>query len=571
MSGVAEGLGKVKTASDITAAIEVCSALHQRFSKDFTPQLTYALAKGLATPKPDIIRGFTPDQKEREEKDRLARHRVLLRVAVELWLVGVVRTVEDAISTEDVATASKGVAGKQATTAVLHTGKKRGPDDVSEPFPVEVLKDMLGRDRDHVSLPLVVLFVKHFAFDVLGIRTRSSGRKTVDEDGGTTAEKSQSQEDSQGLGERRGSVVEMNQDEEPLTSPELQNTYRNILTRYMESVKAHIVKEHKYLQEQSVKNAEAYVRSGEIFEDRQANYEKRVKAQDKFVANAHVVFDTLGMELPDLKSKDDGNNGSIIIQNGSSMFTKGEGDKGIWEDEEERKFYEDLVDLKFKVPPILLEDKKKKAVEGAPATNGTAAVEEPKITESQEDDKVSSGSDFEFDSENEGEEKKKEELTEDTSTIIANKTIGAQVDALLIRLPEFTNRDLIDQAAIDFCFLNSKASRNRLLKTLQEIPRGRSDLMPYYARLIATLHKYLPDIGNTMVTYVSWQPSNVMLDANRHSSTRSLEASSAARTRTSKKSDRGMHATSLSSPSLVLFRSTSSSIVSRLLSTNSQE
>jgi hypothetical protein len=36
--------------------------------------------------------------------------------------------------------------------------------------------------------------------------------------------------------------------------------------------------------------------------------------------------------------------------------------------------------------------------------------------------------------------------------------------ALLVRLPEATNRSLIDQAAIDFAFLNSKAARKRLVK-----------------------------------------------------------------------------------------------------------
>lgn len=36
--------------------------------------------------------------------------------------------------------------------------------------------------------------------------------------------------------------------------------------------------------------------------------------------------------------------------------------------------------------------------------------------------------------------------------------------ALLVRLPDATNRALIDQAAIDFAFLNSKAARKRLVR-----------------------------------------------------------------------------------------------------------
>src|SRR5258708_15146385 len=36
--------------------------------------------------------------------------------------------------------------------------------------------------------------------------------------------------------------------------------------------------------------------------------------------------------------------------------------------------------------------------------------------------------------------------------------------ALVARLPDCTNRTLIDQAAVDFAFLNSKAARKRLTK-----------------------------------------------------------------------------------------------------------
>ncbi|CAG8726555.1 2554_t:CDS:1, partial [Scutellospora calospora] len=41
---------------------------------------------------------------------------------------------------------------------------------------------------------------------------------------------------------------------------------------------------------------------------------------------------------------------------------------------------------------------------------------------------------------------------------------SAQLDSLLSRLPNMVNRDLIDRAAVDFCYLNSKASRKKLIK-----------------------------------------------------------------------------------------------------------
>jgi len=67
--------------------------------------------------------------------------------------------------------------------------------------------------------------------------------------------------------------------------------------------------------------------------------------------------------------------------------------------------------------------------------------------------------------------KEKDQIDAQTST--ATKKDGettnksgtlAQLDSLLSRLPNMINRDLIDQAAVDFCYLNSKASRKKLIK-----------------------------------------------------------------------------------------------------------
>src|SRR5208282_4301841 len=120
---------------------------------------------------------------------------------------------------------------------------------------------------------------------------------------------------------------------------------------------------HKTLALQARRNAEAYVKSGEVFEDRQSNYEKQVKAQERLISNAQVLAEAIGGDMPDLKDSEDasvtGNGGIGLIKTGEYLRGQGEG-AGIWEDEDERRFYENLVDLKGKVPGMLLEDVKKK-------------------------------------------------------------------------------------------------------------------------------------------------------------------------------------------------------------------
>lgn len=478
ISACYEGLCKLKSPGEIEAGVEIVSALHQRFGPvEFTEFLGWLVGKGLATPEKSLLKTLAPEVKEKEEKERIIRQRVLLRVVTELWLVGVLRTLDDVSRPDD---ASRGKESLSATPGKITDGKAKlvaaGKGGGAEPFPLEVLKDLLGHDRDHANLPLLVIFVKAFGWDILGVKEAGAeGRKTVEEDGTTTNDAADDEE-----GSEEPALSETTTEDPPLASPELQERFRNILTRYFEDVKAHVLRDQKALSKQARKDAEAYVKSGQVFEDRQSNYEKTVKAQERLVANAQVLADALGGEMPDLKDSDDnngaGNGGIGLVKTGE--YLRGEGDgAGIWEDEDERRFYENLVDLKGKVPGMLLEDGKKKKAD----------------TDEQVGKKIDPA-DTPADAANTKEE--------DQSTAIANKTVGAQVDALLARLPDLTSKDLIDQAAIDFCFLNSKASRNRLIKAVQEIPKGRSDLLPSYSRLIATLGKYMPDVTKGLVDHL---------------------------------------------------------------------
>lgn len=484
----------MKTPGEIAAGVEIISALHQRFGPaEFTTYLGWLLGRGLSTPEKAHLKALGQDAKEKEEKERLVRQRVLLKVVTELWLVGVLRSLNDVVRPEDVTARGKDTApggNSKLTEAIGKVKQSQGPmrpdrDADVDPFPLEVLKDLLGHDKDHANLPLVVLFVKSFGWDILGIQSANGeGRKSVEANGtimGGSEVGYQSSTDEE--------HVKNTDDNSPLASPALQQRFRNILDRYFEDVKLHIVKEQKAITAQARKNAEAYIKSGEVFEDRQANHEKQVKAQDKLLADAQILCDALGnQEMPDLREKDAqdpvGNPGIGLIKTGEYLRGQGDG-AGIWEDDEERRFYENLIDLHDRVPGILLADMKKKKSEAEDQVGKRADVTllNGESHESPEKSSLST-------------------LIEDQSTAIANKTVGAQVDTLLAHLPELQSKEAVDQVAMDFCFLNSKASRNRLAKAIQDIPKGRADLLPYYSRLIATLGRHMPDISQGIVSYL---------------------------------------------------------------------
>ncbi|KAH8680625.1 nonsense-mediated mRNA decay factor [Xylariales sp. PMI_506] len=472
ISACYEGLCKLKTPAEVEAGVEIVSALHQRFGPDdFTEYLGWLLGKGMATPDKSMLKALAPEVREKEEKERLIRQRALLRVVTELWLVDVLRTLDD-VKPDD---ATRGTTGKDSGLKLKASSSSKG--GTAEPFPLEVLKDLLGHDREHVNLPLLVIFVKAFSWDVLGVKSAGSeGRKIVEEDGATKSAEEASEIDTNGTDGTTETV-----DDPPFTNPELQEKFRNILKRYFEDVKAHLVRDQEHIVAQKGRNSEAYVKSGEVFEDRQANFERLVKAQERLVTNAQVLAEVVGAEMPDLKDSGDSlaaTNGSIgLVKTGEYLRGQSDG-AGIWEDDDERRFYENLVDLKGKVPGILLEDGKKKKADGDEQVG--KKIETPEATETP----------------------KPTEALDDQSTAIANKTIGAQVDAILTRLPDLTSKDAVDDTAIDFCFLNSKASRNRLIKGLTEVPKGRTDLLPFWSRLVATLGQYMPDVPKGVVEYL---------------------------------------------------------------------
>ncbi|KAK7997953.1 hypothetical protein PG989_005993 [Apiospora arundinis] len=440
ISACYEGLCRLKSPGEVEAGVEIVSALHQRFGPaEFTEYLGWLLGKGMATPDKSLLKSLAPEVREKEEKERLVRQRALLRVVTELWLVDVLRTLDD-VKPDD---AARGATGKDTGLKLKVSATSKG--GAAEPFPLEVLKDLLGHDREHANLPLLVVFVKAFSWDILGFKSAvSDGRKTVEEDGATK----NAEEPAEPTNSDDGSF---DCDDPAFTTPELQERFRNILKRYFDDVKAHILRDQKSIAAQRGRNSEAYVKSGEVFEDRQANFERQLKAQERLISNAQIIAEAVGAEMPDLKDSGDSSaatNGSIgLVKTGEYLRGQSDG-AGIWQDEDERRFYENLVDLKGKVPNILLEDGRKKKTDAddqvGKKTEAADASESPKA----------------------------QDANEDQSTAIANKTIGAQVDALLTRLPEFTSKDVVDETAIDFCFLNSKASRNRLIKALTEVPKG---------------------------------------------------------------------------------------------------
>ncbi|GFR49425.1 hypothetical protein Agub_g11482, partial [Astrephomene gubernaculifera] len=68
------------------------------------------------------------------------------------------------------------------------------------------------------------------------------------------------------------------------------------------------------------------------------------------------------------------------------------------------------------------------------------------------------------------------------------------LEPILARLGSCVSRDLADELAINFCYVNSKGNRKRLIRALVDVPRSSLQLVPFFARIVAVLAQVFPDV-----------------------------------------------------------------------------
>ncbi|KAF8967853.1 armadillo-type protein [Flammula alnicola] len=476
-----EGLARCKTEKDVWGAVEVISAVHRRFPKTFTPALVNNLSLAISAPSRASLASLTPEQREKDDSARVTRQRPMVRVSSELALVGII---------------------------------KDAPDRSGGEWIMKALKDLLSNDPSLSSLPLLTTFLKSYSRPFLGIVPPAPSRQIS-----ANAEPgSLSSNQVQGDGESTH-FPPLLKEEEELVEQDIRDRFKRMCEGYFDNVCKKLVIEHKRLQEQDKRNHEAYIRSGEIFEDRQQAYEKMTKSYEKLLASCQSLSELLYLPLPSLPTASQKSESILIGSNSSQLngdteevITAG----GKWEDEEERRFFEDVQDLKDFVPSSVL------GVEGETEEEDSREVERDRVEKEKEEvrkleeelEKLNEIDTQKVNGQAKPEEPQEEEdvptptpgtpkaQTPPLSPQLAPQGPSQLLTALLVRLPDATNRALIDQAAIDFAFLNSKAARKRLIRFMSQVPKNRTDLLPHYSRLVATLNKYMPDIGSEIVAFL---------------------------------------------------------------------
>uniref|UniRef100_A0A9L0RA32 Regulator of nonsense transcripts 2 n=1 Tax=Equus caballus TaxID=9796 RepID=A0A9L0RA32_HORSE len=232
-----------------------------------------------------------------------------------------------------------------------------------------------------------------------------------------------------------------------IISPEKQQPFQNLLKEYFTSLTKHLKRDHRELQNTERQNRRILHSKGELSEDRHKQYEEFAMSYQKLLANSQSLADLLDENMPDLPQ-----------------------DKPTPEEAKEPKDSKEVSspdDLELELENLEISDDTLELEGGDEAEDLTKKLLDE---QEQEDEEASTGSHL--------------------------KLI---VDAFLQQLPNCVNRDLIDKAAMDFCMnMNTKANRKKLVRALFIVPRQRLDLLPFYARLVATLHPCMSDVAEDL-------------------------------------------------------------------------
>ncbi|KAJ3111252.1 hypothetical protein HK100_002750 [Physocladia obscura] len=474
-ASVVEGLAKLKPDKDqdVWAVVRLVSLLHQRIA-EFQLLLIDKLKRLIVSAAPMIPKeqnSSSSDHRDKLDQARINKLKPALRVLAELYLVGF----------PDAQTISS----------------KKSSSASSQPLLQQLVSLLFNpaTDKEFANLPLSVSFAKTFAADFC--------------------------------------FLDLPPTQESVVPESVRIAIKTIISEYLAAASKHLLKMHKFIKKAEVSNYEHAVARGEVSEDRQERFNRAKKVYEKFVAYVTSLSASCRVEMVALIDADDvdGSSRLAIGINWAGKDDTVDPDIAIaggpWEDEDTRAFYEDVIDLKDFVPAILIGEKHENM--HAAAGDSGRVDELDKISTSIEGEGEASGAggdagngDSNSDKKNENEvttadldldpEEDNAAGNDEAKDTIASLNSKTSLDTFFNALANALSIEAIDKLAVEFCYIKTKTARKRLVQTLFAVPRQRLDILPYYARFVAILSPFMPEVSTNLISLVmleSFTPHNI--------------------------------------------------------------
>eukprot|EP00004_Rigifila_ramosa_P014399 TRINITY_DN3273_c0_g1_i1.p1 TRINITY_DN3273_c0_g1~~TRINITY_DN3273_c0_g1_i1.p1 ORF type:complete len:1281 (-),score=385.32 TRINITY_DN3273_c0_g1_i1:121-3921(-) len=448
--------------------LEVACILHQQYA-EFQLLFVAAVTRAVLP-----IRG----EPEAERSARTVRRRLLLRLLVDLALVGIV----DMLSPDLLAAIAAVPVAAGAAAAAPGPGLPGPPltkEEREAAVVVFVVRELIKHEhpRDikegtQVCVALLVSLLRQADLELLMLQPADLN------DAALAARWSAYQ------------APEM----QPL-KPEQRAALLATLTAYFSVVSEQLVADFKELRATEKEHHQVLQTRGELTAEQQAHYEKQRKSVEKLQSNLSALCEFLHTEMPALPQ----DLTVTRIEAEPVHHQPSESSNAVplyFDDEETRRFYEVVLDPRLQLPAVLFGEAKKDAKE----------EEEDEKDKDKDKDKDKQG-------DADSGDKEKDDARDDRDgvgvSVVAAQSgatgAGASsftkgVDALLLRLQDCVSAELIDKAALEFCYVSSKANRRKLVRTLFNVPRTSLHLLPFYARLVAVLDQCWKDIAPALVS-----------------------------------------------------------------------
>ncbi|GBP06021.1 Regulator of nonsense transcripts 2 [Eumeta japonica] len=317
-----------------------------------------------------------------------------------------------------------------------------------------VLTVLINMDKeDHNNIPILLSFCKHCGEDYAGLVPK----KMKD------------------AAEKFDITIPRN----TFLPAEKQAAVKGLLRDYFLTLTKHLMAERTQLQALHVANQRTLHTRGELSQERKEQLEQHQATYDKLLAGAQNFAEMLGEDLgeagepPTLTLTVTECQGSVSIGNTEDFNMQASADP--WQDEDTRSFYMSLPDLKVFMPTNQVKETIK---------SKTETVTEEMLDEDLKEEDLS-----------DDEEPAVVPDVEQEEIQTSNVSNRYALDSFLNELPNCINRELIDNAAVDFVLnLNTKNNRKKLTRVLFSVARTRLDLLPFYSRFAAILYPVLPDV-----------------------------------------------------------------------------
>lgn len=434
IGGLTEGLTKCKSTSDLFAGVEVSSALFQRFGVEFAGPLLSNMLRGVANPSKANLATLTAEEREREAKTRLERQRIVIRIIIELWLVGVFKSTADVLDYDIPGFAS-----------VRNTG------GIIDPPPLAALKEILSSDlMSFTPVSIAIMIIKAYGDVLLGNASLTNLNETT-----------------------------------PLVFRDVQLKFRKVFSTYATAMETRVRAKGTKLISMENYNEATFLRSGRVRTELETEYNTLMEEAEEMLSNCKDLFAVLDLQM-----------GRITLTSNKTMKDS-EDSKGDWEDDAERHFYEDIVNL-------------------VPRKEAETPVEEPKPDEdaallkaledlkSVSQEKQEDGETAETGNDEEFSYKESSELGPAAVTDAEETTVnGEKLQEILLTLTNSPSKEVVDRCALNFTYVNNRASRNKVLNHFINMPIGEQHKLPFFARFIATVSPLCPKLVSGILAYLS--------------------------------------------------------------------